>query len=112
MELKLPYTLLDVYADLFDSPLEWTKRSSNYDEDDKAHERLEFYCNDGYIIVNSIRYIDCVDTIAIEIKDKKRKYHSAFQWLSSKDSSIEMVELIAKSIKDKTIYNFKECETL
>lgn len=112
MELKLPYTLLDVYADLFDSPIEWTKRSSFYDEDDKAHERLEFYCNDGHIIVNSIRYIDCVDTIAIEIKDKKRKYHSAFQWLSSKDSSIEMVELIAKSVKDKTIYNFKECETL
>ena len=110
MELKLPYTLLDVYADLFDSPIEWTKRSSDYD--DKAHERLEFYCNDGHIIVNSIRYIDCVDTIAIEIKDKKRKYHSAFQWLSSKDSSIEMVELIAKSVKDKTIYNFKECETL
>lgn len=112
MELKLPYTLLDVYADLFDSPIEWTKRSSTYDEDDKAHERLEFYCNDGHIIVNSIRYIDCVDTIAIEIKDKKRKYHSAFQWLSSKDSSIEMVELIAKSVKDKTIYNFKECETV
>lgn len=107
MELKLPYTLLDVYADLFDSPIEWTKRSSDYD--DKSHERLEFYCNDGYIIVNSIRYIDCVDTIAIEIKDKKRKYHSAFQWLSSKDSSIDMVNLLTQSIKDKTIYNFKEC---
>lgn len=103
MTKYLPYTLLDVYKDIFDTPLRWSSRSANYD-DEKAHERVEFHCSNGWIIVKATRYIDYIELIQLEIHDKETGYMTTLNWTDTNESSKSIVKLIAKSIRDNTIY--------
>lgn len=103
MTTSLPYTLLDVYKDIFDTPLRWSSRSANYD-DEKAHERVEFHCSTGWIIVKATRYIDYIESIQLEIHDKETGYMTTLNWTDTNESSKSVIKLIAKSICDNTIY--------
>lgn len=103
MTTSLPYTLLDVYKDIFDTPLRWSSRSANYD-DGKAHERVEFHCSTGWIIVKSTRYIDYIESIQLEIHNKETGYMTTLNWTDTNESSKSIINLIAKSICDNTIY--------
>lgn len=105
MNIALPYTLLDVYKDIFDTPLRWTSRSANYDNE-KAYERVEFHCSNGWIIVKATRYIDYIELIQIEIHNRETGYMSTLNWTDTNESSKSIINLIAKSICDNTIYNF------
>lgn len=102
MTTSLPYTLLDVYKDIFDTPLRWSVRSANYDE--KAHERVEFHCSNGWIIVKATRYIDYIELIQLEIHNKETGYMTTLNWTDTNESSKSIIKLIAKSICDNTIY--------
>jgi asparagine synthetase A len=99
----LPYTLLDVYKDIFDTPLRWSVRSANYD-DEKAHERVEFHCSNGWIIVKATRYIDYIELIQLEIHNKETGYMTTLNWTDTNESSKSVITLIAKSICDNRIY--------
>ena len=103
MAKYLPYTLLDVYKDIFDTPLRWSVRSANYD-DEKAHERVEFHCSNGWIIVKATRYIDYIELIQLEIHNKETGYMTTLNWTDTNESSKSVIKLIAKSIHDNTIY--------
>lgn len=103
MSTSLPYTLLDVYKDIFDTPLRWSSRSANYD-DEKAHERVEFHCSNGWIIIKATRYIDYIELIQLEIHDKETGYMTTLNWTDTNESSKTIINLIAKSICDNTIY--------
>lgn len=103
MAKYLPYTLLDVYKDIFDTPLRWSVRTANYD-DEKAHERVEFHCSNGWIIVKATRYIDYIESIQLEIHNKETGYMSTLNWNDTNESSKSIINLIAKSICDNTIY--------
>ena len=103
MNNSLPYTLLDAYKDIFDTPLRWSSRSANYD-DEKAHERVEFHCSKGWIIVKATRYIDYIELIQLEIHDKETGYMTTLNWTDINESSKSIIMLIAKSIRDNTIY--------
>lgn len=103
MTTSLPYTLLDVYKDIFDTPLQWSSRSANYD-DEKAHERVEFHCSTGWIIVKAIRYIDYIESIQLEIHNKETGYLTTLNWNDTNELSKSIINLIAKSICDNTIY--------
>ena len=105
MTKYLPYTLLDAYKDIFDTPLRWSIRSANYD-DEKAHERVEFHCSNGWIIVKATRYIDYIESIQLEIHNKETGYMSTLNWNDTNESSKSIINLIAKSIRNNTIYNF------
>ena len=105
MTMSLPYTLLDVYKDIFDTPLRWSSRSANYD-DEKAHERVEFHCMDGWIIVKATRYIDYIESIQLEIHNTNTGYMNTLNWVDTNASSKSVIELIVKSISDNTIYTF------
>lgn len=103
MTTSLPYTLLDVYKDIFDTPLRWSSRSANYD-DEKAHERVEFYCSNGWIIVKATRYIDYIESIQLEIHNKETGYLTTLNWTDTNESSKSIIKLIVKSIRNNTIY--------
>ena len=103
MTKYLPYTMLDAYKDIFDTPLHWSIRTANYD-DEKAHERVEFYCSNGWIIVKATRYIDYIELIQIEIHNKETGYMSTLNWTDTNESSKTIINLIAKSICDNKIY--------
>ena len=103
MNTSLPYTLLDVYEDIFDTPLRWSSRSANYDNE-KAYERVEFHCSDGWIIVKATRYIEYIELIQIEIHNRETGYLSTLNWNETHESSKSIINLIAKSICDNTIY--------
>ena len=103
MTTSLPYTLLDAYKDIFDTPLQWSSRSANYD-DEKAHERVELHCSNGWIIVKATRYIDYVESIQLEIHNKETGYMTTLNWTDTNETSKSIIELIAKSICDNTIY--------
>lgn len=103
MTKYLPYTLLDVYKDIFDTPLRWSSRSANYD-DEKAHERVEFHCSNGWIIIKATRYIDYIKSIQLEIHDRETGYMTTLNWNDTNESSKSIINLIAKSICDNTIY--------
>lgn len=106
MTTSLPYTLLDVYKDIFDTPLQWSSRSANYD-DEKAHERVEFHCSNGWIIVKATRYIDYIESIQLEIHNKETGYLTTLNWNDTNESSKSIINLIAKSICDNTIYHIR-----
>mgnify|MGYP007127495589 CR=1 FL=1 len=103
MTTSLPYTLLDVYKDIFDTPLQWSSRSANYG-DEKVHERVEFHCSNGWIIVKATRYIDYIESIQLEIHNKETGYMSTLNWTDTHESSKSIINLIAKSIYDNIIY--------
>ena len=103
MTKYLPYTLLDVYKDIFDTPLRWSVRTANYD-DEKAHERVEFHCSNGWIIVKATRYIDYIELIQLEIHNKETGYMTTLNWTDTNESSKSIIKLIAKSICDNRIY--------
>lgn len=103
MTTSLPYTLLDVYKDIFDTPLQWSSRSANYG-DEKVHERVEFHCSNGWIIIKATRYIDYIELIQLEIHDKETGYMTTLNWTDTNESSKSIIKLIAKSIRDNTIY--------
>ena len=103
MTTSLPYTILDVYKDIFDTPLRWSVRIANYD-DEKAYERVEFHCSNGWIIVKATRYIDYIELIQLEIHNKETGYMTTLNWTDTNESSKSIIELIAKSIRDNTIY--------
>lgn len=103
MTKYLPYTLLDAYKDIFDTPLRWSIRSANYDTE-KAHERVEFHCSNGWIIVKATRYIDYIESIQLEIHNKETGYMTTLNWNDTNKSSKSIINLIAKSIRDNTIY--------
>ena len=103
MAKYLPYTLLDAYKDIFDTPLRWSARTANYD-DEKAHERVEFHCSSGWIIVKATRYIDYIELIQLEIHNKETGYMTTLNWTDTNESSKSVIKLIAKSIHDNTIY--------
>lgn len=103
MNTNLPYTLLDVYKDIFDTPLRWSSRSANYDNE-KAYERVEFHCSTGWIIVKATRYIDYIELIQLEIHNKETGYMSTLNWTDTNESSKSIIEFIAKSVHDNTIY--------
>ncbi len=105
MTTSLPYTLLDVYKDIFDTPLRWSYRSANYD-DEKAHERVEFHCTNGWIIVKATRYIDYIESIQLEIHNEETGYMTTLNWMDTNESSKSIIKMITKSICDNTIYNF------
>ena len=103
MTKYLPYTMLDAYKDIFDTPLRWSSRSANYD-DEKVHERVEFHCSNGWIIIKATRYIDYIESIQLEIHNKETGYMSTLNWNDTNESSKSIINLIAKSIRDNTIY--------
>ena len=103
MTKYLPYTMLDAYKDIFDTPLRWSIRSANYD-DEKAHERVEFHCSNGWIIIKATRYIDYIESIQLEIHNKETGYMTTLNWNDTNESSKSIINLIAKSIRDNTIY--------
>lgn len=105
MSITLPYTLLDAYKDIFDTPLRWSSRSANYDNE-KANERVEFHCVNGWIIVKATRYIDYIESIQLEIHNTETEYICTLNWIDTNESSKSIINLIAKSICDNRIYNF------
>ena len=69
-----------------------------------ADDKDEFHCSNGWIIVKATRYIDYIESIQLEIHNKETGYMTTLNWNDTNESSKSIINLIAKSICDNTIY--------